>query len=66
MRGDDWSPGGGDGVKECFIGDVRYVHHHTHAVHFEDNLFAEISEAVVMLDLGIVDVSGRVCPLIRV
>ena len=44
--------------KNSLVGNVRNIHHHSHPVHFEHDLFAEIGEPVVMRDLGIVDVSG--------
>ncbi len=40
------------GVVERFVGDVRDVDHHAEAVHFQDDLFAEISEAVVRRRVG--------------
>ena len=45
---------------------MRNIHHHAHAVHFEHHLLAEIGEPVVVRDFGIVDVAGRVGPLVGI
>ena len=66
VRRDDGSFGGGDCVPERLVGDVRDVDHHAQAVHLEHNLLAEIGEAVVVLDLGVVDVAGGVGPFVGV
>ena len=58
--------GDGDRVIERLVGDVRDIDQHAEAVHLEDDLLAAVREAVVVLDLGIVDVTGRVGPFVGV
>ncbi len=45
---------------------MRNVDHHAQPVHLQNNLLAEIREAVVVLNLGVVDVAGGVGPFIGV
>src|ERR1700738_924344 len=47
-----------ESVVEGFVADVGNVHHHAEAVHFADDLFAEIAEPVVNRFVG-----GGVGPL---
>jgi hypothetical protein len=42
------------------------VHHHAQAVHLQHYLLAEVSETVVVLDFGVIDVAGRVSPLVGI
>src|SRR5207245_11686140 len=56
----------GDYIPKRFVGNVRDIDHHAEAVHLEHNLLAELGEAVVMLNLWVVDVAGGVRPLIGV
>ena len=55
-----------DRVVEGLVGDVGDIHQHAKTVHLEDDLLAAIGQAVVMLDLWIVDVAGRVGPFVRI
>src|SRR5208282_534932 len=43
--------------------DVRDIHQHAQAVHLPHHLHAEIGEAIVVLDVGIVDVAGGIGPV---
>ena len=56
----------GNRVPKSLVGDVRDVDHHAEPVHLQHDLLAEISETVMMLHLGIVDVARGVGPFIRV
>ncbi len=47
VRGDQRGFADFEGVVESFVGDVRDVHQDAKAIHFEDDLLAEIGEAVV-------------------
>ena len=66
VRGDDRGFAGSHHVIESLIGNVGYVDHHSQAVHFKDNLFAKISETVMVLDSWIGDVARGVGPFIGV
>jgi len=44
-------------VVERLVSNVGYIHQHAEAIHLEDDLLAAIGETIVVLDLGIVDVS---------
>ncbi len=66
VRGDDGRGAGLERVVEGCVGGVGDVDHHAEAVHLADDVFAEGSEAVVMLDLGVVDVALRVGPVVGV
>ncbi len=58
VRSDNGSFGGGDDVGEGFVGDVRDIDHDAEAIHFEDDLLAEVGEAVMRGGVG-----GRVSPV---
>jgi hypothetical protein len=45
---------------------VRDVDHHAETVHLANDIFAERREAVVMFDLGIINVALRICPVVGV
>src|SRR5262249_42455676 len=47
VGGDDGGGGRFEGVPERLVGDVGDVDHHAEAVHFANDVFAEIGEAVV-------------------
>ena len=66
MGSNHGSLAGGDGVPKGLIGHMRNIHHHAQAIHFEHYLLAEVGQPVVMLDFGIVDISGGVRPFIGI
>src|SRR6267142_2767013 len=66
MRGNYRSLGRGNGVPKGLIGDVGDIDHHAQPVHLSDHLLAKFSEAVVVLDLFVVDVPRGVAPFVGV
>ena len=52
-RAEEWEAMRG----KSLVADVRNIDHHAQAIHLPHDLFAEIGEAVVMLNLGIIDVA---------
>src|SRR6266478_3081737 len=66
VRGDDGRFGDSDRVIERLVGDVRDIDQHAEAIHLEDDLLAAIGQAVVVLNFRIIDVAGRVGPLVGV
>ena len=45
---------------------MRDVDHHAEAIHLADNVFAEGSKAVVVFDLGVIDVALRIGPVVGI
>ena len=45
---------------------MRDVNHHSQAIHFQYDLFAEVGESVVVLDLRVINISGGISPLVGV
>ncbi len=66
VRGDDGGGGCFERVPEGLVGGVGDIDHHAEAVHLADDIFAEGSEAVVVCDLGIVEVALGVGPVVGV
>src|SRR6266851_3537828 len=49
-------------IVEGFVRDVRDIDDHSESVHFVNHLLTEIGKAVVMLDLGIVQIARGIGP----
>ena len=55
-----------NGVVKSLVGNVGDVHQHAQAIHLEDDLLAAVCQAIVVLDLGIVDIARGVGPLVGI
>ena len=53
-------------LEHCAVGDVRDVNDHAHAVHFAHDLATEIGDAVVVLDVFVVEVAAGVAEFVGI